>query len=207
MQHPTLPERQEDPRAQRSLRALMDAMIGLVETTPVHEITITRIVAAAGLTRPTFYQHFEDVPSALQLAALFRLEASVPHVANGVLDPFLHLPLDQQITMTGELVLTHLGENRQFYLAVLEAAPSTLFFDELAERVYARLLPDVFHIGNEAQSMLVDDLKYVLAGGCVWLILRWLRGDLPATPHEMASRVSRMLLEVGRQSLQFPETA
>lgn len=182
-------------------------MIGLVETMPVHEITITRIVAAAGLTRPTFYQHFEDVPSALQLAALFRIEASVPHVADGAPDPFAHLPLEEQIVRTGELVLTHLGDNRQFYLAVLEAAPSTLLFDELAERLYARLLPEVFQNSNEAQTMLVDDLKYVLAGGCVWLMLRWLRGDLIASPHELASRVAQMLLVVGRLDLQLSETA
>lgn len=200
------PVHSDDPRYQRSLHALTQAIIGLVETTPIREITVTRIVAAAGLTRPTFYQHFTDVPSALQLAALHHLEAGVPHISGDVPHPFADLPIEERMIMTGEQVLDHLGENRHFYLSVLEAAPSTLFIDILADRVYARMLPEVFQSGKESGSRLLEDLKYVLASGSVWLVLRWFRGELPGTPRDVAARLARMLLAVARQDLTFSET-
>lgn len=203
MQHPV---HSDDPRYQRSLQALTEAIIGLVETTPIRDITVTRIVAAAGLTRPTFYQHFTDVPSALQLAALHHLEAGVPHISGDVPHPFADLPIEERMILTGEQVLGHLGENRHFYLSVLEAAPSTLFIDILADRVYARMLPEVFQSGKESGSRLLEDLKYVLASGSVWLVLRWFRGELPGTPRDVAARLARMLLAVARQDLTFSET-
>lgn len=196
----------DDPRSQRSLLALTEAIITLVETVPIRDITVTRIVAAAGLTRPTFYQHFTDVPSALQLAALHHLEAGVPHVSENVPHPFADLSVEERMILTGEQVLVHFGENRHFYLTVLEAAPSTLFIDILVDRVYARMLPEVFQSGNESGSRLLSDLKYVLASGSVWLVLRWFRGELPGTPREVAARLARMLLAVARQDLTLSET-
>ena len=68
-----------DPRFQRSLEALVDALTGLLDREPVAAISITRLVQAAGVSRPTFYRHFPDIAAAAQHAAIVRLAGAFPY--------------------------------------------------------------------------------------------------------------------------------
>jgi AcrR family transcriptional regulator len=46
-------------QAQRSILAFQDALLELVATQPYHKITVTDLADRSGLTRSTFYAHFE----------------------------------------------------------------------------------------------------------------------------------------------------
>ena len=46
-------------------KAIMDASIRLLETKALNKITVKDIVEECGISRNSFYYHFEDVPSLL----------------------------------------------------------------------------------------------------------------------------------------------
>ncbi|GAB4097134.1 hypothetical protein GCM10028787_26090 [Brachybacterium horti] len=58
----------------RSLGRLREATLRLLDERSPESITVTDIVTEAGVTRPTFYAAFGDLPTAFADAALSRLE-------------------------------------------------------------------------------------------------------------------------------------
>jgi len=183
--------RESDPRFQRSLDALLGAVTALVDAGPIQQISITRIVAAAGVTRPTFYQHFPDVPTAAQRAALARLDGIFPET----------LPLPPETVVSAALlsarieahampVLEHLYAHRDFYVRVVDGAASAGFFDELVGFVAAHLLPESLDLLARSGTARRQDLIAVLAGGNMWMVVRWLRGGCIEAPVELARRMS-----------------
>lgn len=167
-------------------------MLDLVDTQPLEEISITALVQAAGVTRPTFYQHFADIPDAARRVALARLDAAFP-----MPEPFpehFEISAENIFRHVAEMalpVIEHLREHRAFYLGVLEGAGNAAFFDEIVSFLAARFLPDAFELAARQQAASRDDLMTVMAGGAMWLMVRWLRDDRPAeTAEEMAQRIA-----------------
>ena len=192
--------RASDPRFQRSLDALIDATITLVDQSPVEEISITRIVEQAGVTRPTFYQHFADVSTAVQTAGISRLAGAFP----------LPDPLDEGTVLTEALfreritgqvcpVLKHLAGHRVFYVRVVEGAASAAFFQEIVVFIAARMLPHALDQVARQGETDRDDLKAVLAGGMMWLVIGWLRDDTRVAPDVMAARIAGIAASIVRQ--------
>ncbi|WP_234186717.1 TetR/AcrR family transcriptional regulator [Shinella sp. NM-101] len=187
--------REEDPRFQRSLTALIDAITDQIDGVPLSDISITRVVEAAGVTRPTFYQHFADIPEAARRAALVRLSSSfpIPAPAAGP-DDLRPQAIRDRITGHTEPVLSHLLAHRNFYLRVLEEATNVAFFEEIISFVGERLLPEVFELAARGSDAARRELTVVTAGGVTWLVIRWLRGESDHDPAEMARRCASIAL-------------
>jgi AcrR family transcriptional regulator len=174
--------RENDPRYQRTRQQLLAAVVELIDADPAQTLSITRLVEAAGVTRPTFYQHFSDVPTALQHAAMARLADAYP--------PFIPRPdgnpIDQQVYAHALPPLRHLDQHRSFYLRAVETAASAAFFDKLVQFVSARILTDI------TTPAELTEIAEVVAGGSMWLVVRWLRGDVSGTPEDIARRLVAM---------------
>lgn len=194
--------REEDPRFQRSLTALIDAITDQIDVAPLSDISITRVVEAAGVTRPTFYQHFADIPDAARRAALMRLSAAfpIPEPAAGP-DDLRPQTIHDRITGHIEPVLAHLLTHRGFYLRVLEGATNVAFFEEIISFVAERLLPEVFELAGRGSAATKRDLTAVTAGGVTWLVIRWLRGEFDHDPAEMARRCAGIALMMIRAAV------
>lgn len=190
-----LKERQprvDDPRFQRSLGALHEAVIALLEAQPVENISITALVQAAGVTRPTFYQHFADVPDAARHVALARLDAAF-------VEP-VRFPETLQITADSIFdrvaaqalpVIEHLSRHRTFYRHVLDGAGTAAFFEEVIAFLAGRFLPDAFDLASRKGGATRDDLMTVMASGVMWLIVQWLRDQTSAeAPEAVARRIA-----------------
>jgi AcrR family transcriptional regulator len=54
----TIPNKPDDARAQRSIEALRQAILRLVEEKPLDQISIKEITETAGLSYPTFFRRF-----------------------------------------------------------------------------------------------------------------------------------------------------
>lgn len=67
-----------DPRSAR--QRLLEAATDLLDERGPAEITITEIVGRAGVTRPTFYATFTDLPTVYAEAAVARIAAAFPTV-------------------------------------------------------------------------------------------------------------------------------
>src|SRR5699024_12612624 len=65
-----------NPRAERSKAALVEAMTDALDAyEPGDSLSIAEISRAAGVSRPTLYQHFGDLPNLMRAAAMVRLVA------------------------------------------------------------------------------------------------------------------------------------
>src|SRR5690625_848913 len=75
-----------NPRAERSRAALIDAMTSALETLePGTVLSVAEIARTAGVSRPTLYEHFGDLPNLMRDAAMMRLVAlfeTVTHTAH-----------------------------------------------------------------------------------------------------------------------------
>lgn len=183
--------READPRYQRSYQALIGAILALVDQEPVGQISIIRVVEAAGVTRPTFYQHFPDVAAAAQAAALRRLDAAfVPLDARDAEASSTVAALRQRIEDRARPALQHLAAHRTFYLRVIEGAATAAFFGEVVRLVAAHLLPDTSELIARRGNASRQDLTDMLAGGTMWLVVRWLRGELDEDADGLAQRLA-----------------
>ena len=75
-QHDALGPAGDDPRARRSYEALVHAAASLIDSgAAIDDLTVSWITREAGVTRPTFYQHFSGISQLVRAVVLTRLHA------------------------------------------------------------------------------------------------------------------------------------
>lgn len=178
-----------DPRMQRSRNALVDAATRLLDDRAVSDISITGLVEEAGVTRPTFYQHFPDIPAIARAAALTRLAAASP-IPEPI--PVAELtPAQIRDIVAAQFLpdLVHLAKHRDFYLRVLDGATDLNLLTELVAISLERAAPEPFEHATRGQVTSAHDLMTLIAGGATWLIITWLR-DSDEGPKILADRIA-----------------
>ncbi|HIE1297403.1 MULTISPECIES: TetR/AcrR family transcriptional regulator [Burkholderia] len=164
-------------------------MTELLDDAPLNTLSIAQLVQRAGVARPTFYQHFPDLQSAAQRAALVRLDDAFAFVEEQgkLLNP-PSATFFRSMEVETALILEHLNAHQPFYLTVFNDAATSAFFDELVTFVSGRLLPPYEGVRTEAEQ----DCLTVLGGGLVWTAVHWLRQDATReTPAVMAKRMAK----------------
>ena len=183
-----------NPRAERSRTALIEAMTRALDA---HELgtvlSVAEISRAAGVSRPTLYQHFGDLSNLMRAAAMVRLVAlfdSVPEPDSGVSWP------EVSVTVLRAL-LTELEYRREFYLAVLDSTAAGDVREDVIEFLATRIV-DVTALGPvmkdaEPTEEDVHEKALFLAAGALWRTERWLRDDESEPAEQLADRLSRIL--------------
>lgn len=185
-----------DARLERSRDAILRAITPMIETMPLAAISITRLVSAAGVTRPTFYQQFPDVLTAARVAAFHRLTMAFPFPEPLMPGAMLTAAeLQDRIIKRAEPLFEHLAAHRAFYARVMGEAGTAGFFDELISFTAARLLPEAMaaSAGSPARVALATEL---FAGGLTWLTIRWLRADRPSPAAVISRQVAGLLADL-----------
>lgn len=165
----------ENPIAARSRLALISAADRLLEQRPAPEISIKDIVSAAGMSRPTFYQHFDGLGDLFAAAGLARLEAMFAAETSAA--PPLNLT-DRFLSL-----VTNMEASHQFLYHVYKS-PGSAGFHKGAVRLTAnwlRQFPELAAIPQEDST-----LWEFLASGVIWTITKHLaeRCNNPETPSE-----------------------
>lgn len=186
----------EDPRSARSRSALIEAMTDLLESeASVESLSVTDVVRKAGVSRPTFYQHFGEMSLLVRAAALHRLAgafAAIPEVALGE-----SWTTFARGTFRG--LLSHLQGRAAFYKRSLTSGGSQALSEDVIGLLAARLL-NVSPLGpilrNRTRVGSPEDRATFLAAGTFWLVVRWLDSDFtgPDSVEAMVDRISLLLL-------------
>ncbi len=175
---------ENDPRRARSRTVLLEATSAHLDagTAP----SITEITTSAGVSRPTFYQHFGDLAAAYAAAAVERMNGQfalirVPENSADADEAFLLDTLTQ--------LLSHQLHHRNFYTTVIQTGA-----DAFSESVVAFLANRLATASPFASQLRHDDetardQATALAAGVVWLIHRWLEETDPRPAPAMARRV------------------
>lgn len=175
-----------DARSQQSRDALLAAAWKLVAEHPVSELSITQVAAEAGVSRPTFYQHFSDVPA---LAAECKRE--MQEVFTRIDDD---LQRDDREYLR-ELLRTYVQAEYEFRAFARNAVngPSGLIIARDIQQFLDRNMKE--HAigclkGEDTQA--VRDRRAVLSAGIALMVFDWLNSDFTGSnaPDAMADRLA-----------------
>ncbi|MGO1957798.1 TetR/AcrR family transcriptional regulator [Microbacterium sp.] len=184
-----------DARIVRTREALVQAidqsLRGGTEKLP----TITELCATAGISRPTFYQHFRDVPSLVAAAGVDELQ----HLFDGV---SRELPDGERWEQTAPPVIRDLIQllfaAGGYFRRVLEESDTHAFQERVVEYLAERMmaftpLGDAARAGAD-RAHLARTATF-LAAGATWLVVAWLKeGASPASVPAAADEVSQLLV-------------
>lgn len=184
-----------DPRAARSYRALVEAMLGVLDRgdDPAGS-SITELVKAAGVSRPTFYQHFSDVPDLIRAATLHRLSeifALIPAEGlGGTWEEFSQAKL--------RILLGALQQDAQGYLRVLHGPAAVQVIAGVIDFLADQLLhhsPIGKVIGDGVTAEEAHGRAEFLGAGATWRVVRWLATDFTGE-NELDAMIARLATNI-----------
>ncbi|WP_313036025.1 TetR/AcrR family transcriptional regulator [Stenotrophomonas acidaminiphila] len=160
----------EDPRRRRTRQDVMAAFFSLVLSQRYHEIRVGDVLARAGVSRSTFYEHFRNKDDLLSasLEGPFQILASL-------------------VTGQAELsrvqgILEHFWQNRALARSLFQGAALRIVRRTLVEHMEAAL-------GREQRARLRIPARlaaHSLADAVFSPITAWLSGEAKCSAHELA---------------------
>lgn len=184
----------KDGGSARSQALLLAAVTELLDSSADAErVTITNIVTAAGVTRPTFYAVFDDLPSAFAAAALARLEAAFAGLG---VDP--ETPADarsERMRAAFEGILGRLAEHADFFARIMRGPGGPLVQARIVEFLAGRIRQSSPVSRALAGGPLpIEMSSEAIAAGVVWTMTRWVERS-PRTPVAEAAVLLRDYIE------------
>ena len=167
-------------------QALRHTLLVLLERQPLDKITVKMLVDACGVSRNTFYYHYDDIPALLTDT----LEAEFAKTADGGQgDPLLRL-------------LTMVAGHRQVFAHIDHSQSREI----LRRRLYQAMETNVRHTledGSALSQAQRDTLAVFFAGG-IWSLFRsWLEDGAQETPEAFLSRISAVQ-QLMQQAVSLP---
>lgn len=186
-----------DPRLARTRAAILDAATEAMEAGPLEEITISALVERAGVSRPSLYQHFGDLPTVFRDAAFARLQERF-----ALIEP--PAAFESHAQWAGFLrdgvggLLEHLREHAPFYRRALNGPSGR----ELSAAVVAFLSTRILEqspLGARiprGTALRPEDRVAAIAAGAVWIITDWLGSDFTGSDavDAMTDRIAALLI-------------
>jgi len=182
-----------DPRQIRTRAALREALLDLLEDEGVEHVSVSALTRRAGVSRPTFYAHFEDVGSVLfeELDTLLTEEEEAFRAAvEGLYGAAAGHALRPVLT-----ALTHrIGRQERMFRSVLSGRAGAAARDRVWRH---QVTVNRYYLDTQPHHALPDhELELVAsfcAGGILDLHLRWLQGDLPVPAERVAELEMQMV--------------
>ena len=175
-------ERKPDRRIRRTRRHLHRALYDLMETLPYEDITVSKIVDEADISRATFYLHYKVKDELL----LDSLEAIIEDALESVHSVSPADDVSANLKFVALLIFQHVYDNQQVYLALYKSNLTASIIQHplntLIDTIQQYLTSDT---GTQASY---DWVAHQIAGSLYGLILWWLKTNLSILPDEMAQR-------------------
>ena len=183
--------------ALRSRKLINEALADILQEKPLDKITVTEVVARAGINRGTFYAHYADIPDVIQ----HLIQDTFTKIRTVISEK------PEQLQMLPELLLRRimeiLMEDMDFYRKVMASSTAPLMQEQLVEFVIQYLLDqeELYAFGNHRQYELT--IRFC-AGGLSNLYRDWFFGKLDMPLEELNAQGARMIRGVLNQALTKP---
>lgn len=180
--------------ALRSRKLIIDALADILQEKPLDKITVTEVVARAGINRGTFYAHYTDIPDVIQ----HLIQDTFTKIRTAISqDPGqLHKLPEVLLSRIWEI----LSEDMDFYRKVMASSTASLMQQQLVEFMIQYLLDneEIFSPGNHREYELT--IRFC-AGGLSNLYRDWFSGKLDMPLETLTAQAAQMLRGVLNQSL------
>jgi len=184
-----------DLRVRRTLKRMDEALLALVERHDLADITVVMIAEEAGVSRSTFYDHYQNVHELAEEACTSLIDELVES-----------LPTPDSVTVEqiGPRMLQAFFENLEahagLYRNLLGPQGSALVSDHIRRRITATVRTGIESTSGAwpreaANTSRVDDdiAAAFIAGALIGVALAWLVTGLPHTPAAVASTTWELL--------------
>lgn len=170
----------EDLRVIKTKRNLQLALIGLLKEIPLEKITVTELCQNSGITRKTFYLHYENVATYFaefieQL--LDELEEAMLKTTNYRLET--HNELEPQMIHLFE----HVYENKEFYQFIFNRNSSFTYYELFFNRIKLLVKRSAKSI-DEHRELTDFEVSYQ-ANAILGVIMEWYYHDFQQSIDEM----------------------
>ena len=180
--------------ALRSRKLINEALADILQEKPLDKITVTEVVARAGINRGTFYAHYTDIPDVIQ----HLIQDTFTKISTAISqDP-------GQLRKLPEVLLSRiweiLSEDMDFYRKVMASSTAPLMQEQLVEFMIRYLLDheELFSLGSHREYELT--IRFC-AGGLSNLYRDWFSGKLDMSLETLTAQAAQMLQGVLNQSL------
>ena len=169
-----------DERAARTRNKIADAIIGLGKTRPIDSISVGTLCAAAGISRSTFYAHFDGLRGYLTTSYANMLEGMAARSAQETKDVVRPLAVTR--------ILEHVGASGAYGRAIMQSAHHPAMSaagEERLTRVVADNLRRLMPAWGEADRTAVATF---IAGGFMAMLHRWKRSGMREPAENIRAR-------------------
>lgn len=196
-----------DPRIKRTLQAISQAIISLMDEKGFDQTTVRDITIRADINRATFYLHYKDKYDLLEKVVDERIEefsTSFQLPEGFEVDDFIKNADTPPHSFIRQF--EHIASHSHFYKVMLgiNGLPS------LSKRMETIIRDSLYHRSiiaqpHDNQVMVPRDIvvRYVTSAH-LGVIMHWLEHDMPYTPKYMATQLIRLHM-IGATNLFVPK--
>ncbi|MGM9974473.1 MAG: TetR/AcrR family transcriptional regulator [Clostridiaceae bacterium] len=164
-------------------KAIIESFIKILNEKPLHKITVKDIVEDCGISRNSFYYHFEDLPSLVE--ELLEGEADrliEEHGAVDSLEDCLMVAID--FALKNKTAVMHLfnSTSREYYESYLNKIARNIV-SEYIENIIGEL-----PVKNEDKESIINYYKWVIVG----FVLDWMNSGMSYDVKATARRVCEL---------------
>lgn len=191
----------QDPRIERTIKLLGDALRELILEKGYDVLTVQDITDRANVSRTTFYLHFKDKDELLF--------STMRQVYDALMSGFEKRAAAAQSFEDLETLACdssdyeHVAENARFYRTMLGKHGSSAFIQEIlnyiTDEMRVHMLEPAF-AGQKDLPIPIEVMSAFVAGAEIGMMSWWLQNNLKYTPEQMA-RFQYMLTIGGLASL------
>lgn len=160
-----------DPRAQRTRQAILDAFVRLVFERRYDAIRTADLIAAAGVGRATFYEHFRGK------------EAVLVEVMTPILLPLANAATGRASSAMVRSTLDHIWDRRSVGRVILGGALANRLQRRLAEMIALRL-PDT--VEGAPKELLAG----AMAAAQLTMLRMWIGGEISCPAEILAGCIA-----------------
>jgi AcrR family transcriptional regulator len=177
-------------RSVLSKSKIKQALVGLLDTHKLPDITIGNICEKAGINRTTFYSHFADIADLFkafegelcaQLEKLFMYDPDIAETGNAI-DIF---------KATLEVIKKYKNLYKTHLLKIFDGSMIEKVMDKLKGKYMPKLMPDA-DMTPEMQDCYFTFLK----SGIIGIIKDWVKKDCPESCEQLAKNIMAVINQV-----------
>ena len=169
--------------AQRTEKAIANALKKLLAKRPLNKITISDIANECGINRMTFYYHYRDVYDLIECIANEELK--------GALEGKRTLADWQQGILK---LMDVIQKDKGFYTGVYQSIDRDKTIDYIYDLISDLLkegvaqVPSTVKVSEADKQFIVDFYAYAFCG----LLLQWVRNGMEEEPAELVDRMGKL---------------